>query len=218
MKRNALIAGATGLVGKELVSLLISSKEYESIHIIARRPFDLQHPKLVTYIVDFDTLNQFKTKSVIHDVYICLGTTMKNAGSKECFKKVDYEYVVSVARWAKGNNVEKLALISSMGANLHSKFNFYLGIKGKTEQAVKNFEFKNLIILRPSLLLGKREEFRFAEKVSGLFLKPLLPFMIGKMKKYRPVEARTVASAMIFYTNNASSPVRIIENDEILAV
>jgi uncharacterized protein YbjT (DUF2867 family) len=218
MTRNALVAGATGLVGRELVSKLVESNLYNSVHVITRRPFNVQHPKIVSHVVDFENLEKFKCETAIQDVYVCLGTTIKKAGSQENFKKVDFEYVVSLARWAKENKVERFAVISSMGANHLSKFNFYLRTKGQVEQALQKLELKNLIILRPSLLLGKREDHRPTEKISGIIFKPLLPLMIGKMRKFKPVQARNVAAAMIYYTINTDSPIRIVENDEIIDI
>ncbi len=218
MIKNALVAGATGLVGKELVSLLTASKKYDTVHIVTRRPYLLQHPKIISYVIDFEDLDKLNVKSPIHDVYVCLGTTIKKAGNKENFKKVDYGFVLSMAKWAKENNVEKFALISSMGADAHSKFNFYLRTKGQIEQDLRDLKLKSLIILRPSLLLGKRDEFRFGERMSSFILKPFLPFMQGKMKKYRPVQAQNVAAAMIYYTVNSNSPYSVFENNNILDV
>jgi uncharacterized protein YbjT (DUF2867 family) len=218
MMRNVLIAGATGLIGKELVSLLIRSEHYNSVHIVIRRPYNLQHRKISSYIVDFENLHDFKPDAVIHDVYICLGTTMKKAGNKTNFKKVDYDYVVSVAKWAKENNVEKLAIVSSIGAGSNSKSTFYLRVKGQVEQALQDLGFRNLIILRPSLLLGKREEFRFGELMAKLIIKPFASLMTGKLKKYRPVEAGNVAAAMIYHTIKSSAPLSIVENDKILEI
>jgi len=218
MASNALVAGATGLVGRELVSQLAESKLYNSVHVLTRRHFNIMHPKIISHVIDFENLEKFKCETAIQDVYVCLGTTIKKAGSQENFKKVDFEYVVTLAKWAKENKVEKFALISSMGANHLSKINFYLRTKGQVEQALQQWNFKNLIILRPSLLLGEREEFRLAEKISSIIFKPLLPLMMGKMRKYRPVQARNVAAAMIYFTNNCDSPVRIVENIEIIDI
>ncbi len=215
MVRNALIVGATGLVGKELVSLLMKSEYYNSLHIAGRRPYTLQHQKLKSYTVNFDDFDKLTTPALIHDVYVCLGTTMKKAGSKENFRKVDHEYVFKVAQWAKKNKAEKLALISSMGANAQSG-NFYLRTKGEVENALIGLRLSRLIILHPSLLLGKREEFRLAERISTILARPLSGLMIGKLKKYTPVEASQVAKAMFYLTLNATEPVKIAENREII--
>ncbi len=215
MIRNALIAGATGLVGKELTQLLIKSDYYNSLHIVGRRPYILEHSKVKSYIIDFDNFESLKTSALIHDVYICLGTTMKKAGSRENFKKVDFGYVMKVAQWAKNNKVEKLAIISSMGANATSK-NFYLRTKGEAENTLIGLELPKLIILQPSLLLGKRGEFRLAERMGALLVQPFLKIMKGKLKKYSPVQATQVAKAMFHLTLNATESIRLIDNINII--
>ncbi len=217
MIKNALIAGATGLVGKELLSLLIKTEYYNSIHVLARRKFNLEHLKLKAHIIDFDKLDSFNPEALIHDVYICLGTTMKKAGSRINFRKVDYEYVVKIAQWSLNNKVAKLAVISSIGADPESK-NFYLRTKGEMEAALKNLHLPHIIILRPSLLLGNRDEFRLNERIASIMMYPVLPFLMGKLKKYRPVTAEKVARAMFYYTRKAEHPYQLIKNDKIYAV
>ncbi len=217
MLKNALIAGATGLVGSELVQILIKSDYYNSIHVLGRRPYHLQHLKMKSYIIDFDKLEDFQSDALIHDVYICLGTTMKKAGSKENFRKVDFGYIASLGRWAKNNKVERICLISSVGANPHSA-NFYLKTKGEAEEVLKALHFRNLIIMRPSLLLGKRAEFRFAEKSASMMAGFLKLITRGRLMKYTPVEASEVAAAMFHLTRNASGPLLVAGSAEILKI
>ena len=207
MIRNALVAGATGLVGSELISLLIKTEYYNSVHVITRRPFDLEHLKITSHTIDFDKIGSFNPNAFIHDLFICLGTTMKKAGNREAFRKVDYGYVIELARWALKNKVERLSVISSVGANPASG-NFYLRTKGQME-----LQLPHLIILRPSLLVGKREEFRLGERLGAIFMQPLSYLMTGKMKKYRPIQARTVAHALFYHTIHANEASQIIEND-----
>jgi len=214
MVRNALIAGATGLLGFELVSLLIANNYYTSVHIITRRPYNLMHRKIKAHIVDFENLNNFNPGVKIHDVFICLGTTMKKAGNRDNFHKVDLEYVMSVAHWAKHSHVEKLTFISSVGANPLSR-NFYLSVKGKVEMLLSQLNFQQLVILRPSLLLGKRTEIRRTENIGKLFFKISKPLFTGKLKRYRAVEANMVARAMLFYSIQTGSAISIIENEQI---
>ena len=215
--RNALIAGATGLVGSELVSLLIENNYYTSVHLLTRRPYHLKHRKIADHVIDFENLPDFKPEVQIHDVYICLGTTIKKAGSQANFIKVDLDYVVNVAKWAKQNNVEKLAFISSIGANAESK-NFYLSVKGKAENALKIVELPYLAILRPSLLLGKRNESRFAETMGKYIFSILGPLFMGKLKRYKAVEAKLVAKAMLYYTVHPESTSSVIENEKIFEI
>ena len=215
MIRNALIAGATGLVGKELVQFLLKTDYYNSLHIVGRRPYELEHLKIKSYKVDFNHFEEFKCSALIHDVYICLGTTMKKAGSRENFSKVDFGYILKIGQWARKNSVGKLAVISSMGSSESSK-NFYLRTKGEMEKAIANLILPNVIVMRPSLLLGQREEFRLAEKMGIIFSRPLIKLMIGRLRKYRPVYASQVAKAMFHLTINAERMVTIVENEEII--
>lgn len=215
MIRNALIAGATGLTGQSLVSLLTKTDYYNSLHIIGRRPYGFEHAKIKSYVADFENILDFKPEGMINDVYICLGTTMKKAGSKEEFRKVDYGYVTQIGEWAKNHNVERLAVISSIGASSSSK-NYYLKAKGDMEDFLAGLNLPRLVILRPSLLLGKREEFRLAEKVSSVVLKPLKNMMTGFMRKYRPVETSTVANAMFRSLISAEEGVTVVDNEAIV--
>jgi uncharacterized protein YbjT (DUF2867 family) len=215
--KNALVAGATGLVGSELVARLVKTEYYNSVHVITRRPYTLEHLKITPHTLDFDQISSFEPKARIQDLYICLGTTMKKAGSKEKFRVVDYQYVVSLTEWALKNGIEKVSVISSIGANPLSS-NFYLHTKGEMEQALIKMNLPCLSILRPSLLLGKRNELRFAEKMSEIVMKPLTWLMIGKLKKFRPVKAETVARAMLHTTIHNVSSLQVIENEAIFSI
>jgi uncharacterized protein YbjT (DUF2867 family) len=142
---------------------------------------------------------------------------MKKAGNKTNFLKVDQEYVLEVANWAKQNKAEKLAFISSMGANPKSK-TFYLSTKGLVEKELEKLEFPHLIILRPSLLLGKRNEFRSGEKAAILMMRLINPFLAGRLKRIKAVNAQLVAFALHYYTKKSDSPVFYCENENILAL
>jgi uncharacterized protein YbjT (DUF2867 family) len=215
MIRNALVAGATGLIGGELISLLIKTEYYNSIHVVTRRPYHLEHLKITPHTVDFDRIGSFLPEAVIQDVYICLGTTMKKAGSKEAFQKVDLRYVTELAIWADQHRAERISVISSLGAGPDSP-NFYLRTKGEMESALKELKLPHLTILRPSLLLGKRNEFRFGERIGALTMKPLSYLMIGKLKKYKPIHAKKVAHAMFYFTIHTQEDFQVIENDRII--
>lgn len=216
MIKNALVAGATGLVGGELISLLIRKDYYNSIHVIARNPFSLEHPKIHSHILSFDELSSFNPKALIRDVYVCLGSTLKKAGSVKNFRKVDLDYVVDLARWAKLNHVERFAVISSIGADMGKK-NYYLKTKGEMEEELKAIRFNHLIILRPSLLLGERNETRISEQLGKSVSKIMSPLMAGRLKKYKPVKASVVARNMFVSTINSNQSIRIIENNEIVS-
>ena len=217
MKQNAVIAGASGLVGKELLTLLAANKYYGSIHLPVRRPMDNLPAGVHSHQVDFSILEGFDPGVAIRDVYICLGTTQKKAGGKSGFFKVDHDYVLNLARWAKQIGSERLCLISSIGANTKSS-SFYLKTKGKVEQELMVLAIKHLCIVRPSLLLGKRDEYRWAEEISAKLFPVFSFLMVGKLKKYRAVKAEKVAEAMFHFTTGMNEPLLIAENDKILEV
>ncbi|WP_434166998.1 NAD(P)H-binding protein [Peribacillus frigoritolerans] len=193
--KTALILGATGVVGTQLVKQLSNSKIYSEIHLLTRREMKFTEPKCTGHVVDFDNLSQYAYLFNVTDVFICLGTTIKKAKSKEAFRKVDYDYIIEAAKMAKTSNVEKLLVITAMGANSKSKF-FYSRVKGDVEGTLQRLEMNTVHIFRPSLLLGEREEFRAGEKISGLLSTFVKFFFVGPLRPYRAIEANKVAAAM----------------------
>jgi uncharacterized protein YbjT (DUF2867 family) len=214
MIRNALIVGASGMTGYELLQVLIKSDYYNSVYLAGRRDINLEHPKIKSYIIDFEDLENFKPDGKINDVYICLGTTRKKAGSKENFRKVDHDFVVETGKWAKNNNADKVCVISSMGTNPKTS-NFYLKTKAEMEADLIDLGLPSLIIMRPSLLLGKRNEFRLGEKI-GIVLMKLFGFLFrGKLKRYKAIQSSDVANTMFKATLNAAPGITIVENESI---
>ncbi|HSP23516.1 MAG TPA: oxidoreductase [Planococcus sp. (in: firmicutes)] len=193
--KTALLAGASGLVGNELMHILLESPHYDSVKIIGRRPLDIKHPKLEQLVVDFDRLENFRESLGADDVFCCLGTTIKTAGSQQAFRKVDYEYPAKLAELAKGQGAQKFLAISALGADSTSKV-FYSRTKGQLEDALKKTGFPALHIFQPSLLLGDRKEFRLGEKAAVLFSPVFSPLLVGRLQKYKPISARRVAVAM----------------------
>ncbi|MBT2637672.1 MULTISPECIES: oxidoreductase [unclassified Bacillus (in: firmicutes)] len=193
--KTALIAGATGLIGKELLQFLLNANEYDKVVAIVRRPIGIEHPKLDERIVEFDHLEQYKEFFSVEDVFCALGTTIKKAKTKEAMWKIDVDYPVAIARLASSQGAKKFLLVSSMNADPGSPI-FYPKMKGKLEEEVKQIPFETTAIFRPSLLLGERNEFRLGEKAAAaIFTK--VPFLFrGPFKKYKAIEGRTVASAM----------------------
>lgn len=210
--RTAIIAGATGLIGHELVQMLIKSDKYRIIYVISRRKGIVVHEKIRETVIDFDSINNLRFDEPIDDVFCTLGTTMKQAGSRDKFKKVDFEYVVSLATLSKLAGASNFLVVSSMGANPNSPV-FYNRIKGLTEEALKQLGFKNLVILRPSLLLGERPEKRFAERLSGFFMKSL-SFLIPD--NYKAIQAQKVAKSMLKLAIESSTGISIVQSAEML--
>ncbi|MCM3124678.1 NAD-dependent epimerase/dehydratase family protein [Mesobacillus sp. AQ2] len=193
--KTALIAGATGLIGKELLQFLLNGNEYDKVIAIVRRPVGIDHPKLDERIVDFNQLEQRKQLFTADDVFCCLGTTIKKAKTKEAMWKIDVEYPVSIATLASSEGAKKFLLVSSMNADPESAI-FYPRMKGKLEEEIKQIPFETTAIFRPSLLLGEREEFRFGERTAAAIFSKLPFLFTGPLRKYKAIEGRTVASAM----------------------
>ena len=193
--RSAIVVGATGLTGSSLIEQLCENDEYVSVIVIARRELQYKHPKLEVKIRNFDTLEE-KDIEFAHELYCCLGTTIKKAGAREAFEKVDFEYPLAIASLAKKQGIPHMLVITAMGANEQSRF-YYNRVKGKLENALIELGLQRLSIIRPSLLVGPREEFRLGEKVGEKLLKLANPLLIGALKRSRAIEASQVAKAMI---------------------
>lgn len=215
--KTAIIVGATGLVGSELLKYLLNSCTYEKVKVLTRRSISISHPKLEQIIVNFDKLPDYIDIFSTNDVYCCLGTTIKTAGSKEAFRKVDYQYALETATLAREKGAERFMIVTAMGADKHSTM-FYNQVKGEVEEAVKALHYPSLHIFRPSLLLGARKEFRFGEKVAILLSPILSVIMIGKLKKYKPIQAKDVAHAMFKIGQQPKVGEYIYESDKIFSI
>lgn len=210
--KTALLAGATGLVGGELLNILLECPEYSRVVAIVRRPLALSHPKLDQRVVDFDRLEAHADAFQADDVYCCLGTTIKRAGSQEAQRRVDLAYPLAMARLARARGARRYLLVSSMGANAQSAF-FYMRLKGEVEAAVAGVGLPAVHIFRPSLLLGQRQEVRFGERMA-VALSPLYSVLMPA--RSRPIQARDVAQAMVNVANGVEAAgVHIYMNDEV---
>ena len=199
MHNKSIVLGSTGLIGKHLLTYL--GKKDLSVIAITRRPIEDIPKNASPMIIDFDEfLDQGHLPDCEH-IYICLGTTIKKAGSQESFKKVDLEYCLGFAKKARESGATRISLVTSVGANADSK-NFYLKTKGKLENEIKAMGFDSVNIFQPGLLLGNRDEIRPLEFLGqyGSFL--LNMFLFGSLKKYRSIEASKVAHAMANSPNN----------------
>jgi len=195
--RKALIVGATGLIGGFCLQAILNDPVYSHVTAIVRKPLITTHRKLKTIITKSNpNFEKELAKIQAQDVYCCLGTTIKKAGSQAAFKQVDFSLVVLTADQMRKQGAEQFVVISSMGADPNSKV-FYLRIKGEMEQALQQLDYPCLRIIRPSLLLGPRKEFRPVEKIGVLLTPVLKPLMFGSLKKYLPVEAEKVAKFMV---------------------
>lgn len=210
--KTAIVLGATGLIGKKVTEHLLKNDTYSTVIILVRKPLNINHPKLKQHIFNYDAIDNTLLKG--DDLFCCLGTTIKTAGSKEAFRKVDLDYVVNVAKASKVNGINHFAVISAMGANKNSTV-FYNQIKGEMEESIKAIGFNSTYIIRPSLLLGDRKEFRFGELI-GKFFMITLSFLIPK--KYKAIYDLQVAKATIHFMNENTSGFFVKENDDLLNV
>lgn len=209
---KAAIAGATGFIGSQLLELLKDDAVIGSVQVLSRRPLDL--PTKFT-VIQGDLLQPALTGPL--DVAFCaLGTTMAVAGSKEAFYHVDHDLVLAFAKAAKAQGAEKFVLVSSIGADARSS-NYYLKVKGETENDLKALGFRSLIILQPSLLMGERREFRFGERVGQGAMSLLGPLMLGPLAKYRGIEGLTVAKAMLRLAKEDLPGAHVLESDRLQA-
>ncbi|NRT12816.1 NAD(P)H-binding protein [Flavobacterium sp. 14A] len=193
--KTALIIGSTGLIGSALLQNLLNNKEYSKVIAFNKRKTAISHPKLIEEIIDFNTIESYESLVKGDDFFCTIGTTIKKAGSKEAFKKVDFDYPQRFATIALKNGVNQFLIISSMGADKDSS-NFYLKTKGSIEEFLKQSGFNSVAVLRPSILLGNRDEFRFGEKIGGFVMKAFSFLLIGNLKNYKPIESTTVAKAL----------------------
>jgi uncharacterized protein YbjT (DUF2867 family) len=212
--RTALLVGATGLVGNELMELLLNQPGYDLVKVFTRRSLRKNHPKLEEIVVDFDQLYQYKQHFNVDAVYCCLGTTIKKAGSQDAFRKVDYQYPIELAKLAKEADVENFLIITAMGADSNSKI-FYNRVKGEVEKHLQRLQLPSLHIFRPSLLLGDRNEFRLGEKI-GIILSPIFSWLlVGPLKKYKPIQAKNVAIAMLLIGQKQNRGIHIYSSHQI---
>lgn len=196
MARTALLLGATGLVGRSLLPRLLASERYQRVRVLSRRPTDHDHGKLELRLTDFDDLGELADFLAVDDVYCALGTTMKRAGSRAAFERVDYHLVVDLARAARAAGASRIAVVSAAGTSERSP-SFYSRVKARTEAAVAALDYEAVHLLRPSLLLGPRQESRPAERLGQLLAPVLGALLLGPLRIYRPDRVEDVAEAML---------------------
>jgi len=214
-EKTAVVFGATGLVGKELTGQLCSGSDYEKVVTVVRKKLPTTDQKIEQVQIDnFEKLVDLKDKLKAQSFFCCIGTTIKTAGSKEAFTKVDLDIPKRIAQLAEALSIPSLVIISSIGADAASS-NFYLRTKGEMEKSVREIYSGKLRIVRPSLLMGNRDEFRFGEKASVGFMRAFGWMFAGPLRKYRGIYARDVARVMIKISRFKSDKV-IFQSDELL--
>jgi len=207
-RRSVLMLGGTGLVGHECLHLLLEDPTVTRVLALTRRPLaEPASPKLDTHVVDFDHLDADAEPLAVDQILCALGTTIKDAGSQEAFRRVDFDYPVAAAKLGLERGATHFLLVSALGANADSRI-FYSRVKGEVENALRTLGYRSITIVRPSLLLGNRDQPRVGEEIGRRvgFLAP---------GKYRPVQARDVAFALVDAARADQPGLRIIESDEI---
>jgi uncharacterized protein YbjT (DUF2867 family) len=212
--KTASVIGATGLIGSHLINLLGKDNYFDEIKVISRRDLYIKNSKFILKVIDFTDLPSFQKAIEGSDVIFCaVGTTRsKVKGNLEQYRKIDYDIPVNAARFAELNGSSHFLFISSVGADPGKK-NFYLKLKGEVEEKIKNFNIPSISIFRPSLLLGKRDEFRLGEKISQLLLPPL-SFLIPS--EYKPINAADVASALLNESKKDKIGIQILHYNEMM--
>jgi uncharacterized protein YbjT (DUF2867 family) len=181
---------------------------------LVRRTIDISDPKLIQRVIDFGDIETHGTVLEADDVFCCLGTTIKQAGTQHAFRKVDFDYVVKLAALSEHCGAKQFLVVSSLGANAHSRI-FYNRVKGEMEEALRKIPFNAVHIFRPSLLLGTRREERANEKAGAIFMSMMKFAMTGYLKKYRAILARDVARAMVIVAQKDLYGVNIFESERI---
>lgn len=193
--KTALVVGATGLVGNELVKRLLASSEYVRVIIWVRKATGISDKRLKEIVIDFDKIEAYEMEDKVDHVFCCLGTTIKKAKTQEAFKKVDLEYPLALGRWAKDKRVSQFLVVTAMGADSKSRI-FYNKTKGQLERGLREMGLNGLHIFRPSLLLGERNEVRSGERAAATISKFIPILFVGPLKRYAPIQGRKVAYAM----------------------
>ncbi|RMH19946.1 MAG: NAD-dependent epimerase/dehydratase family protein [Acidobacteria bacterium] len=215
--RSALVLGASGLVGGHLLRRLLDDATWGLVRAVVRRPLAVEHPRLEQRVVDFDRLERHADAFAVADVFCCLGTTMKKAGSRDAFRRVDYLYPFEAARLAEAAGADRFQLVSSLGADPASG-NFYLRVKGEVERVVARLAFGAFDVFRPSILLGERPEPRPAEALAAGFGRALAVVLIGPLRRYRPIPAAMVAAAMVEVAARGEGGHHVYESEAIYAI
>lgn len=214
--KTALVAGGSGLVGNALIQQLLNSQQFNKVTSITRKPLNIINTKYTEHLINFDNLNNSQHLINATDVFCTLGTTIKKAGSKTEFTRIDYEIPLKMATLAAQNKCQRFYLVTAAGANPNSAI-FYNKVKGNLENQIINLPFESVYIFRPSLILGKRNEPRFGESIAKKIMPLFSALMIGKLAQYKPISEVKIAKSMLNYAENPKKGVYFIENLSMLS-
>ncbi len=214
---TAVVIGASGLIGNHLVDELLKDHAFGHVRVLVRNQLPVIHDKLQQAITDFNNVDDYREKFGNGNIiFSCIGTTQKKVkGNNTLYEKIDFDIPVNAAKIGVSKNYTKFLIVSSVGANENSS-NFYLKLKGKTENAISKFEFETICFFRPSMLLGERKELRRGEKILQAGMKFISPLLFGKLKKYRAISAINVARAMVRESKQNDPGIHYFEYKEII--
>jgi uncharacterized protein YbjT (DUF2867 family) len=216
LSRTALVAGATGLIGNHVLPFLLADDTWGRVVTVGRRITPHKHDKLEQRVLDLGELVTVSDLPHVDDVFSCLGTTIKQAGSQPAFRRVDHAFVVALANAGLRAGAQQFLLVSAIGADRASRV-FYSRVKGETESAIGRLHYRSTQIFRPSLLLGERREFRLGERIAVLSAPVYSLALLGRLRRYRPIKAETVARAMVNLAREAPLGPNVFEYDAMTA-
>jgi uncharacterized protein YbjT (DUF2867 family) len=214
---KAVVIGATGLTGNLILEELLKDDTFKAVRILVRNPVKISHPKLQQEIVDFNDIDDYTQKFGEGDViFCCIGTTKKKVkGDKAAYTKIDFDIPVNTARIGVSKGFKQFQIVSAVGANENSS-NFYLQLKGKTENALKQFHYRGIGIFQPSILNGNRKEKRMGEQIIQTIMDLISMFLLGPLEKYRAIGANNVAKAMVNESKHQNTGVHYYRYAEIM--
>ena len=217
--QTAVVLGATGLIGSQLIQQLLIGNTFTQIIVLTRRPFEHQHAKLINKIINFDNTAEIQNSFKSADVIFCaIGTTQQQVNNDEAaYRKIDYDIPVNTAKIAHEKGVKQYILVSSAGANVKAS-NFYLRLKGEVEEAISSTGFESVYLLRPSILLGRRNKPRMGESIGKVVMNLFSFLLAGSLRKFRPIQSSDVAQAMVAAAVDKKEGVNVLHYDEMVKI
>jgi len=215
MQKNVLLIGASGLIGSELVQLLLRDDKIKSVKVFVRKTLAITDQKLIELLVDFEHLEDFKHEFQGDALFCCIGTTRKKTPDLAAYKAIDYGIVLAAANLARKNQVPQVHLVSAIGANISSKI-FYNRLKGEIEKDVLQLNFPTTLIYQPAMLIGKRSESRPAEFIAQKLMPFFDVFLLGKTRKYHSIKAKKVAESMLHNLHKPQKGASVFQYDKMI--
>lgn len=213
MKKTAIVLGASGLTGSNLLNLLLSDDSYECVKVFVRKPLEKSHQKLKQIVCNLFELEKYADEFKGDELYCCIGTTKAKTPDKKLYKDIDCGIANTAAKLAQDNDISTCSFISSVGADKNSLF-FYFRVKGQMEESVLKYDIKNIFIYRPCVICGDRQDTRITEALGIGFLRIFKYFLKGKFARYNPISSRNLAKAMILGSSSHTGK-KIIYLDKI---